>query len=81
MPGSDKAHHLLAYAALIFPVALRRPRLWLWFGTGFMLWGGVVELLQPYVNRHAEWLDFMADTLGLLLGFVAASMVRRVTDG
>ncbi|MCI5121325.1 MAG: VanZ family protein, partial [Candidatus Electrothrix sp. AUS4] len=27
-PGSDKLHHLIPYAALAFPVALRRPRLW-----------------------------------------------------
>ncbi len=29
-PGSDKLHHLIAYAALVIPLALRKPKHW-WF--------------------------------------------------
>jgi len=30
--------------------------------------GGVIELIQPYVNRYGEWLDFIANTAGVLIG-------------
>ena len=29
VPGSDKTNHLLAYAALVFPTALRKPNRWM----------------------------------------------------
>ena len=28
VPGSDKTHHFIAYAALMFPTALRKPSYW-----------------------------------------------------
>lgn len=72
LPGSDKTHHLVAYAALMFPVALRKPRCWPWIGVFFIGWSGAIELLQPYVNRYAEWLDLAANTAGLTCGLLAA---------
>jgi uncharacterized membrane protein HdeD (DUF308 family) len=30
---------------------------------------GIIELIQPYVNRHGEWLDFLANTIGVFSGF------------
>lgn len=38
VPGSDKTHHFIAYAALMFPVALRQPRYWMLLGI-FLLPG------------------------------------------
>lgn len=76
VPGSDKVHHLFAYAALMFPAALRRPRNWLFIALFFIMWGGCIELLQPYVNRYGEWLDFLANSCGVLLGIVAATLLR-----
>lgn len=35
VPGNDKTHHFIAYAALMFPVALRKPRYWLMIGLFF----------------------------------------------
>jgi len=67
-PGNDKTHHFIAYAALMFPVALRRPRLWLGIGAVLLLWSGGIELLQPYVNRYGEWLDLAANAGGLMIG-------------
>ena len=31
--------------------------------------GGVIEMIQPYVNRYGEWLDFFANTIGVIFGF------------
>jgi hypothetical protein len=77
LPGTDKTHHLLAYAVLVFPVALHKARGWLYFALGFVMWSGVIELVQPYVNRYAEWLDLLANAAGVIVGVLIASVVRR----
>ncbi len=68
IPGSDKTHHVLAYTVLMLPSALRQPRYWLWMAAAFIAYGGMIELLQPLSNRYAEWLDFAANSSGVLLG-------------
>ena len=66
--GSDKAHHLIAFAALILPAATAAPRvLWrLW--PLALLYGGAIELIQPWVGRDGDIRDALADGLGLCLG-------------
>ena len=78
VPGTDKTHHFIAYGALAFPVALARPEKWLLFILGFLVYSGVIELVQPYVNRYGEWLDLGANGLGLFVGIVIASFVRSI---
>ncbi|WNZ54215.1 VanZ family protein [Microbulbifer sp. MKSA007] len=77
IPGTDKTNHLIAYSALMFPVALRRPSYWWLIGLFFVLWSGGIELLQPYVNRTGEWLDFVANTAGILSGALIAWMLGK----
>mgnify|MGYP000417129487 FL=1 len=75
VPGTDKTHHFIAYAALILPTALRQPKNYLTIIVGFMAFSGAIELIQPYVNRYGEWLDMAANTLGLLSGWVLAKVM------
>ena len=70
--GVDKTHHFLAYVALAFPVALRQPKHWQIIIFSFFIISGIIELIQPYVNRHGEWLDLLANGLGLLTGTAVA---------
>ncbi|MGB0282775.1 MAG: VanZ family protein [Neptuniibacter sp.] len=77
-PGSDKLHHFIAYAALAFPVACARPKRWLVIVAGFLAYSGVIELIQPYVNRYGEWLDLGANAFGLLVGVLVAYIVTTV---
>ena len=79
LAGSDKTHHLLAYALLMFPVALRKPKFWLTWMAFFLAWGGAIELVQPYVNRYAEWADFFANGLGLVIGVILAWLLNSYT--
>ena len=58
VPGTDKTHHFIAYAALMFPTALRKPKHWLMIAFAFLAFSGAIELIQPYVNRYGEWLDY-----------------------
>lgn len=79
MPGSDKTHHFVAYCALMLPVALRRPKYWLAFALVFIAWSGLIELIQPYVNRYGEWLDMAANTGGVLLAMIISQGLISLT--
>ncbi|MDQ6971067.1 MAG: hypothetical protein Q9M30_00310 [Mariprofundaceae bacterium] len=79
VPGGDKLHHYIAYAALMFPAALRRPRHWLWVALFFLTWSGAIELIQPYVNRYGEWLDLAANAGGLASGLLLAMVVNHLS--
>ena len=76
VPGTDKAHHLIAYALLMFPTALRKPKNWILIGLLFIAYSGTIELIQPYVNRYGEWLDMLANTVGVVCGSLAAGLVN-----
>lgn len=80
VPGTDKTHHLIAYAALIFPTALRKPNLWKWIALFFILYSGAIELVQPFVNRYGEWLDLLANSGGILCGWLLAELANRHTE-
>lgn len=79
--GSDKLYHIVAFAVLAFPLSFARP-VWVpWVIGAAAAYGGVIELVQPYVGRSAEWADFLADGIGAILGgfvgFVGARMLAR----
>jgi VanZ family protein len=76
VPGSDKTHHFIAYCALMLPTALRRPKYWLAFALLFITCSGLIELIQPHVNRYGEWLDLAANTGGVLLGIIIAQALH-----
>ena len=75
--GTDKTHHLIAYAALVFPTALRKPDKWIVICLLFIAYSGAIEVLQPYVNRYGEWLDMAANTLGVVCGLIIAALINR----
>ena len=76
--GSDKIVHLLAFAALSFPLA-RTGR----FGLlpvfiGASAFGGAIELIQPSFNRSADMNDWIADIIGVVVGIVCGLVYRRL---
>lgn len=89
VPGTDKTHHFIGYAALIFPSAFYG---FIHFGNItkallkylvihwvlFVLYSGLIELIQPYVNRYGEWLDLAANSVGLFFGIVIAGVIVKV---
>ena len=76
-PGSDKTYHFIAYAALAFPTALRKPKHWESIVIGFALYSGLIELVQPHVNRYGEWTDFLANISGLFAGIMLVLAVKK----
>ncbi len=70
--GSDKIYHVLAFACLVFPLPLVRPRWTVWVILGVIVYGGVIEVIQPFFGRQAEWADLVADGIGAILGAILA---------
>lgn len=66
--NDDKIYHLIAFVALVLPVAATAPRALVWMVPAALLFGGAIELVQPLVNRSRELADFLADAAGVLLG-------------
>ena len=75
VPGTDKTHHFVAYAALMLPTALRQPKHWLIIAFSFLAFSGAIEIIQPYVNRYGEWLDMAANGIGLICGLIIAKII------
>ena len=82
--GPDKIAHLLLFATFSF-LSLwgyrnilfnidhpNRKRLFLIISLISILYGGLTELLQKYlfINRYCSLYDFLADTIGCLLGII-----------
>lgn len=68
VPGSDKLHHFLAFFALALPLSFARPRLAPLIILVTAAYGGTIELIQPYVGRHRDVFDLLADGAGSVLG-------------
>ena len=74
-PGSDKLKHFVAFAVFVFPISLFKPKwTWLIFLIG-VLYGGAIEIIQPYVNRYREMGDFWANTIGAIIGVIIARFI------
>ncbi len=59
---------LLAYGRKPWPVL-----------AGLVVYGGVIELLQAATGwRFGEWLDFLADAIGILIGTLLWRGLRRL---
>lgn len=67
VPGTDKLHHIIGFGGWALLCALGSIKRFILFSVFIILSGGTIELIQPYVNRYAEWMDFYANTLGVIL--------------
>ena len=76
--GWDKVNHAFAFAVLAVlgcaSYAPARPVL-----LGLLAYGGLIEVLQGATDyRSAEWLDLMADCVGLAIGWALLMLSQRV---
>ena len=74
-PGSDKWHHFIAFAGLVYPITAASRSYWIpiiIFGASL---GALIEIIQPFVNRLGDIQDFRADALGVLIGFAVGVAV------
>ena len=75
---SDKVVHLIAFAALSFPLARTGRFNLLPVFLGASAFGGLIELIQPSFNRSADMNDWMADIIGVATGILCGLMYRRL---
>lgn len=83
--GWDKSNHALAFATLAFSsvwALARRPQLpqqWPALALGLLAYGGAIEIAQTYLPpREGDWMDLLADGVGISLGLAAASVCASV---
>lgn len=83
LPGDpgDKVQHIIAFAVL---AVLARAG-WLnvsgWrLLAGLSAFGALIELVQaiPALHRHADWIDWAADTLAAAAVLAVAALVRKM---
>ena len=76
--GSDKVVHLLAFAALAFPLA-RTGRIGLIpVFVAASAFGGLIEFIQPSFGRSSDMQDWIADIAGVALGIALALLYRKL---
>ena len=75
----DKLLHFTAYFGLaaIAAVAIGRLRPALWSGLALAAFGGILEIVQSFVGRDAEWGDEVANVIGVCTGLAAALLFLR----
>ena len=75
---SDKVVHLIAFAALAFPLA-RTGRIGLIpVFAGASVFGGLIEFIQPSFGRSADMQDWIADIAGIAIGIALALLYRKL---
>ena len=81
VPGSDKWHHALAYFVCMFcwgqwfTIPVQRLKL----AAIFIFMGALIECLQGLTDyRSFEWLDMLADTVGVMLAWFVVTVQLAV---
>lgn len=68
IPGTDKIHHIIAFIALTLPCAAFYPKALFKVVVAAVVYGALIEVLQPYIGRSGELTDFLADLVGIGIG-------------
>jgi VanZ family protein len=69
--GWDKSNHLLAFAVMAWLGCKAFPQRLVFILLGLLAYGALIEILQSFTpTRSAEWFDFLADSVGILVGWV-----------
>nr|WP_111301097.1 VanZ family protein [Paracoccus saliphilus] len=79
-PGehSDKIYHVLAFAGLALPISVLRSSWLLVAVPAFAAFGGLIEIVQPYVGRECSLSDWLADLAGIALGVACGRAAAAV---
>lgn len=74
LSGSDKIWHagtyfiVMAYFSQIYSTVRTRALI----GAALIALGIAIEFIQPYVNRHFDWLDALANSIGVFAGIAVS---------
>jgi VanZ family protein len=75
----DKAQHGLMFATLTMAGLLAYPLHVKTVVWGLVFYGGLMEVLQSLLTttRHGDWFDWLADSVGIVLGLGAYLLSRK----
>ena len=74
----DKLNHFAAFASLAMAGFMGFQRRWVPVALGLLAYGGLIEVLQSVTpTRVADWIDLLADGIGIGLGLVLAATLSR----
>lgn len=76
LPIHEKVQHVLAFAFLTLIISFKRKWAFTMLCVALLLLGGVMELVQPLLNRSAEWGDMVANTIGVLIIYIPAFLLK-----
>ncbi len=77
----DKIGHFLAYFSLMtwFAWLYRKPWVRNLYAIGFIILGGVMEILQSMTaHRMGDIEDFHVNTIGVIIGFVFSAITSQL---
>ncbi len=88
IPGIDKLAHTCMYGGLCLVIwfeylrnhsSINFAKVWIWGIIAPIIMSGAIELLQAYCteNRGGEWLDFAANSLGVILAALVGYNLLR----
>ena len=76
--GWDKSNHMLAFGVMTWLGCKALPQRVLIVLLGLMAYGVLIEVAQSHTpNRAAEWLDLLADGVGVFLGWAVWRVAVR----
>lgn len=75
---ADKLVHFGVFFCLALPAFLVCRQAWALTMIALVAYGGMIELVQPYFGRGAEWADFWANSIGVVAALPVAYQLRRV---
>jgi len=78
LPLNDKAYHAVAFGALVVPTAILEARWLIPVALAMLAYGGMIEIVQPFVGRTCDFRDFLADATGIGLVLLGSELGRRL---
>ncbi|MDD5334879.1 MAG: VanZ family protein [Rhodoferax sp.] len=79
--GWDKSNHLLAFGVLAWLGCKAFPQHLAFTLLSLLAYGALIEILQSFTpTRSAEWLDLLADAVGILAGWMVVRSWGWVAD-
>jgi len=91
VPLADKWTHMVMYGVLTLAIwveyrrAHRKSNAWRLLVFAFLApvaMGGILELMQAYLTtcRSGEWLDFVANTIGVCIGSAIGILIMKTAQ-
>jgi len=76
--GSDKQYHLLAFTLFVMPLTFNKLKNIYWVLPVAIVFGALIELIQPFVDRYGDIKDFYADALGSVIGVCLIALIKMI---